>query len=432
MTSRAFWLAAVVLLALALPGLFLYQGEWIALALPLAVYVALGWLERPTSPALSAERQLSTDRITEGQPVTQSLTVTNNGAALPEVDVRDVWPLGLQLNSGDPWRVVHLPTGDSIELDFSFSGARGRYFFEPVRGLARDSFGLFEAPLTVAAPAKLLAYPRVTQLPPLPIRPPQTKGFSGPIPSRRRGAGQDFLGVREYQLGDSLRRINWRVSARHEAELFANEFELDRVADVCLIVDARPHTDQRVGGRRLVDYAIEATAGLAQGFLSAGHCVSVLVYGAGITRVYPGYGKHQLEKIMRVLATADTGVNYAFEALRNLPVRLLPANGQVVYVGPLVPADLELLVQLRASGYAVLVVSPDPLHGERLETPDPENADFVLAERLARIERAMLLQRLSRAGVQTVPWRVDQPIAPALEQAARTLKTGRRPVETRP
>lgn len=431
MTSRAFWLAAGVLLVMALAGLFLFQGEWIALALPLAVYLTLGWLERPTSPTLSAARDLSTDRITEGLPITQSLTVTNNGSSLPEVDMRDAFPPGLSLISGEPWHVLHLPTGGTINVEYALSGVRGRYFLPPVRGMARDSFGLFEKPFTLAAHAMLLVYPRVTDLPPLPIRPPQTKGFSGPIPSRRRGAGQDFLGVREYQLGDSLRRINWRVSARHDAELYANEFELDRVADVCLIVDARPHADQRVRGRRLLDYSVDATAGLAQGFLSAGHCVSVLVYGAGITRVYPGYGKHQLEKIMRVLAAADSGVNYAFETLRNLPVQLLPANGQVVYVGPLVPADLDLLVQLRASGYAVLVVSPDPLHAERLEAPDPESADFILAERLARVERAMLLQRLSRAGVQTVRWRVDQPIAPALEQTARTLKLSRQALEAR-
>lgn len=109
----------------------------------------------------------------------------------------------------------------------------------------------------------------------------------------------------------------------------------------------------------------------------------MLVYGAGIARVYPGYGKHQLEKILRVLAAADSGMNYAFETLRNLPVQLLPPKGQVVYVASLVPADLDLLVQLRARGYAVLVVSPDPLHAERLETPDAQSPEFRQAERLA-------------------------------------------------
>lgn len=431
MTSRAFWWAAGVLLALVLVGLFLSRGEWIALALPLAVYLTLGWLERPSATSLTAVRQLSTDRISEGLPVTGSLTVNNVGSALPEVDVRDTLSPGLRLTTGDPRRVAPLSAGERIDLEYSVEGPRGRYFFQPVQATARETFGLFEVPLPLAAPATLLVYPRVTDLPLLPIRPPQTKGFSGPLPSRRRGAGQDFLGVREYQLGDSLRRINWRVSARHDAELYANEFELDRVADVCLIVDARPHTDQRVRGRRLLDHAVEATGGLAQGFLSGGHCVSVLVYGAGIARVYPGYGKHQLEKILRVLAAADSGMNYAFETLRNLPVRLLPPKGQVVYVASLVPADLDLLVQLRARGYAVLVVSPDPLHAERLETPDAQSPEFRQAERLARIERAMLLQRLSRAGVQTVNWRVDEPLAAVLEQAARTMKTSRQPIEGR-
>ena len=116
MTSRAFWWAAGVLLALVLVGLFLFRGEWIALALPLAVYLTLGWLERPTETSLTAVRQLSTDRISEGLPVNGSLTVNNVGSALPEVDVRDTLSAGLRLTTGDPRRDVRPSAGERIDL----------------------------------------------------------------------------------------------------------------------------------------------------------------------------------------------------------------------------------------------------------------------------------------------------------------------------
>ena len=57
-----------------------------------------------------------------------------------------------------------------------------------------------------------------------------------------------FWGVREYQMGDSLRHINWKIAARRmiaarqAQELFTNEFEQERIADVGLILDARDQT----------------------------------------------------------------------------------------------------------------------------------------------------------------------------------------------
>lgn len=421
MIQRAFWVPALLVLGLALAGLIGLRGELLALALPLATYLVVAYLRAPQTFELEAERRLSTDRITEGMPVSATVAVHNAGGTIEELFLHDLVPPPAEIVEPGPARLARLEAGEPLSWTYRLQGRRGRYRFEGLAAAGLDPFGLFAQQGVVAARSDLLMYPRISELPALPIRPPQTKGFTGPIPSRRRGTGMDFLGVREYQLGDSLRHINWKASARHSVDLFANEYEQERVADVGLILDARPHVDIAVNGRRLFDYSVEATAGLAQAFLEAGHCVSLLVYGAGIARVFPGYGKQQRERILRVLAAADTGINYALEALRHLPVRMLPARCQVVYVGPLIPGDLEPLVGLRAQGYSVLVVSPDPLYAERLLTPDGGRADVAQAERLARVERAVLINGLRRAGVQVIHWRVDEPLAGILEQAGYGL-----------
>ena len=62
--------------------------------------------------------------------------------------------------------------------------------------------------------------------------------LAGPAPSRRLGRGLDFAEAREYQPGDDVRLIDWRVTARSgraHTKLFVEE----RERPVLLVVDCR-------------------------------------------------------------------------------------------------------------------------------------------------------------------------------------------------
>jgi uncharacterized protein (DUF58 family) len=281
------------------------------------------------------------------------------------------------------------------------------------------------------APANVLVFPNVTQLRQLHIHPRQTRGFAGPILARRGGSGVDFYGVREYQIGDSPRRINWRISSRHEQEFFSNEFEQEAIADVGLILDSRKQTNMVENDVTLFEYSVLAAASIADAVLQEGHRVSLLVYGFGMERVYPGYGKVQKKRIMRALAQAEPGDNYALESLVYLPTRLFPAHSQIILISPLSTDDLHPLLRLRAQGYEVLSVCPNPLNyavrlrSQRMDAKkqDPEMNATVL--RLAQIERALLFGNLRRSGIQIVDWQIDQPLASALHTVIAQPPHGR-------
>lgn len=63
---------------------------------------------------------------------------------------------------------------------------------------------------------------------------------SGPAMSRRLGRGLDFAEVREYQAGDDVRMIDWKVTAR-TGKTHTKLFVEERERPVMLVVDFRSH-----------------------------------------------------------------------------------------------------------------------------------------------------------------------------------------------
>jgi uncharacterized protein (DUF58 family) len=172
---------------------------------------------------------------------------------------------------------------------------------------------------------------------------------------------------------------------------------------------------------------VTAAASLARALLRDGHRLSLLVYGFGIERVLPGAGRQHVERILRGLAAASPQHHYALESLRYIPTRLFPARSQIIFVSPLVVEDYNPLVNFRALGYDVLVVSPNPLNFELLSNRAgvESRGDLSQALRLAMIERTVLLRRLERVGVWVVDWSVDLPLNQVLQARLAPLRWGR-------
>jgi len=397
---------------LLLLGLATLRGDLIALSVPLVLYLFFGLLRSPQTLDLEAHRQLSAERIAPHQTVTVTLSVTNRGETLDEILVEDVLPEGLKVTDGSNRHLARLARGETRAWTYEVSAPRGAYGFESIRVEARDGLGLLKRSQIFTVPIQLFALPPVLRLRNVLVRPRRTRVYAGTIPARVGGAGVDFFGVRDYQPGDSPRRINWRVSARQTETIYSNEFEQERVADIGIVLDGRDRTNV-FSGNSIFEYSVQAAAALAAAFLSQGNRVGLLLYGQYLHWTLPGYGKLQREKILHALASAQHGASDIFSNLAHLPARLFPVNSQIVFVSPLASEDLSALAQLRARGYQILVVSPDPVAFETARLPRIPQVEH--AARIVRLERELLLGQLRRAGIQLVNWDVSQPF----DQAAR-------------
>ncbi len=423
---RRFLLLAGLTYALLLAGLAIRNGGLLMLALPLAVYLLVALFYGPEEIRLRATRTLSLDRISHQTPVAVRLTIINEGARLEEVLIEDVVPRSLEVVDGETRLLTTLPPGGTVELAYTVRGTRGKYDFQDALATASETLGIFRRQVRLSAPAQLLVLPQVLRLRHIAIRPLHTRAYAGPVPARKGGAGVEFFGVREYQAGDPTRWINWRVSARHPHALFANEFEQERTADVGLILDARRRSDIWSPDGPLFEHTVSATASLAEAFLNDGNRVGLLIYGGALHWVFPGYGKVQRERILRALAAAETGESLVFDSLNYLPTRFFPAHSQIVLISPLCADDLPTLVRLRAYGYSLLVVSPDPVPFEARALGG--GADVTLAARIARLERTLLLHRMQRVGIQVVDWQVERPFDQVVHAALARLPHLRRTI----
>jgi uncharacterized protein (DUF58 family) len=321
--------------------------------------------------------------------------------------------------------VLELRHGKTATWTYTIRGPRGYYAFSSVRVKAHDPFGLVsrDHAFALSSAGRLFILPPVLRLKCVAIRPRRTRGYSGLVPARVGRTGTDFFGVPEYQASDPPHWMNWHTTARHPDTLFSNEFEQERVTDIGIVLDGRQRANL-YAHHSIFEYSTLAAAAMADAFLSQGNRVSLLLYGRFLQRTLPGYGKVQRERILRALALAEMGDSQAFADLDSIPTRLFPAHAQVVLISPLLPGsfplltertdDVEALIRLRARGYQVMVISPDPVAFEEsfiraVPLQEVSLPDVGLAARVARIERSLMLQRLQPAGIQVINWDVSKP-----------------------
>ncbi len=405
-------------------GLLARNGTLIAFAVPFIVVITTGLLTAPKEINITATRKIAKIRAIHAETVDVILTITNGGPALELVEIVDRVPEGLAVIEGSVTCLTSLRSGEECTISYSVRVSRGYYQFTTTTITARDRLGLTQRSIEAGAHGELYALPDLKSAGRIPIKPEKLLLHSGPIPSRTGGEGIQFFDIREYQPGDQLRHLNWRATAAKPDHLFTNEYEREHITEVGIILDARQATFPATEDLQLFERSILASSALAESFLNAGHRVGLLIYGKSMAWTYPGYGKRQREKILTALSAAEIGSTYISEQLDYLPTRLFPAKSQLILVSPLVREDIAVLQRLRSYGYSLFVVSPDPVDfeiagtksidygdpaagGERLPAPNETKSRRItrLAEKLAVIERKLIIRELEPASIFVLDWK---------------------------
>jgi uncharacterized protein (DUF58 family) len=402
-----------------LSGLLARNGQVLLLAVPFAVYLIIGILQCPTSMNIRAERTIDKKEVAAREAIHGRIVVENQGKPLANLRLADALPHSMSILDGHAEQRLALPGGEATELQYVVGAARGVYEWNSIHASASDPFGLFELQAEIPAHAEIHVRPEPMRLHPVPIKPRSTLHAPGPTAARLAGAGTDFWSIREYRAGDPLRRLNWRLSGRYPRQMFTNEYEGEEIADFGLILDARRLTNAHHAEEALFEASTRAAASLAETFIKQGNRVALLVFGENTSYLFPGYGKRQLNLVRRELAGATLGRSFSLKYLEYFPARVFPIRSVILVFSALDPRDGETYARLRALGYDVLLISPDPIDYIGRTLPDSEVNG--LAVRAARLERIVQLKGLLKMGVGVIDWQVNQPLDNLLQSTARYI-----------
>lgn len=125
--------------------------------------------------------------------------------------------------------------------------------------------------------------------------------FSGEYNSAFKGRGMAFSEVREYQLGDEIRSIDWNVTARFN-EPFVKVFEEEREMTVMLLVDMSASKGFGSNTQLKQDLVTELCAVLAFSAIQNNDKVGVIFFSDQIEKfIPPKKGKSHILMIIREL-----------------------------------------------------------------------------------------------------------------------------------
>jgi uncharacterized protein (DUF58 family) len=214
--------------------------------------------------------------------------------------------------------VTPLRAFERRQLPVTWEADRGMGEFPVERTwlMGTDPLGLFR--LCVASDPEITVevLPELTELPPLPIKAVGQTMHSGVFESKRSGDSPTFFGLRPYQIGDSVRRIDWRRSQRHNS-LVVRDYERLNATDATLLVDRRHVAWLEFGRLNSFEAIRDAAIALARGLMAQQIRVRFV---SGVLDLPFGKGAAHFdlitEAVQRIRADDGAGLDFAAEMAR--------------------------------------------------------------------------------------------------------------------
>jgi uncharacterized protein (DUF58 family) len=360
-----------------------------------------------------------------------TLTLTNLSGRRMRALVRDAWQPSagatanrhpIDLPDGESRRVVTplRPTrrGDRLADVVTIRS------FGPMRMAARQ--------VSVRVPGRLRVLPEFASRRHLPSRLARLRELDGRTAVQVRGAGTEFDSLREYVIGDDVRSIDWRATARR-SEVVVRTWRPERDRRVMIVLDTGRLAAGRIGDLPRIDASIEAALLLSALASRAGDRVDLIAYDRRIRSQVSGVaGPRILPALADALAPVDPAlIETDWPGIVGAVQQRLSQRALVVLLTTLEPAAVESgllpVVGPLAHDHTVVLASvadPEVAALRSGRGSAAEAFDAAAAER-TDLERAAVAVRLRQRGVEIVHALPDD-LAPRLADTYLALKAAGR------
>jgi uncharacterized protein (DUF58 family) len=375
-----------------------------------------------------------------GEPVNVGLLIRNGGRRRFRGQVRDAWAPSTRAEPRA--HAVDIVAGQVQRADTCLRPVRrGDQRSAAVTARSIGPLGMAGRQRSRPVPGQVRVLPPFLSRKHLPSRLARLREIDGLLPTLTRGQGTEFDSLREYVVGDDVRSIDWRATARR-ADVVVRTWRPERDRRVVIVLDTGRTAAGRVGvdptagdpgGWPRLDWSMDAALLLAALASRAGDHVDFLAHDR-VTRAGV-FGASRTELLARLVdamaplkpalvesdATAMVSAIVGRTRRRALVVLMTDLNASALDEGL-----LPVLPQLSAKHRVIVAAVTDP-RVDQLAAGRSDAAavyDAAAAER-SRNDRWRIASRLRHSGVDVI----DAPpteLAPALADRYLAMKAAGR------
>lgn len=366
-----------------------------------------------------------------GEPVDVTLAVANPGSRPVRGVLRDAWPPSAGVEQ-DRHR-ISVPAGGRRTLTVRLRPTRrGDRQASRVTVRSVGPLGLAARQGSHRVPWTVRALPPFHSRKHLPSRLARLQQLDGRQAALVRGEGTEFDSLREYVIGDDVRSIDWRATAR-SSDVMVRTWRPERDRHLLLVLDTGRTSAGRVGDSPRLDAAMDAALLLALLASRAGDRVDFLAYDRRLRAKVTGVsGADLLPSLVDAMAPLEPSLvetdarGMVAEVLQRARRRSLVVLFTGLDAAPLEEGLLPVLPSLTARHRLLLASVADSRVAEMaLGRGDAEAVyDAAAAERVLA-ERRHVTGLLTGHGVEVVDT-VPEDLPPALADRYLALKAAGR------
>ncbi|HOA35604.1 MAG TPA: DUF58 domain-containing protein [Bacillota bacterium] len=345
-----FLLAAAALLAGGrFPYLFFYMALFLFLIPCLWLRLSLG--------RLSGDIEVSSTYSEVGQTLTVLYRVKNSSRGrFPYLELTNVTGSSFSTAAAEN-KLVTLSPGETVVYRREVKcSRRGIYDLKTFRVKTGDPFGIFQISKPLAAGKEIKVYPQLKTYPGAAL--PARQYFGNMAVKEKQYENYSYIAdLREWQDGDSVKRIHWKQSARQE-RLVVKNYEPKADSSFNIFLDMCSSSYRHDRDHLLEDLAVEAAASLIYYGLKEGVPVQVFseLLPAGSLR-----GRHMRDyrKIMdRVIALSPAGRKDFAAFVHGYSYYLTPQSSLFLFTPRLNLSDAAAFLLLKQRGYFPVLFYP--------------------------------------------------------------------------
>ncbi len=357
-------------------------------------------------PPIIVKRQVHS-RMSNGDENPVVLHVKNLSPFQTQVQIIDELPVQFQVRDFK----IHtsLKGSEKKQLKYSLRPTeRGEYLFGDIRVFIASALGFLRRRITIHAEEKVSVYPSYIQLRNYQLLTGNTIQVNGGNKKiRKTGNSFEFEQVKDYVIGDDIRKLNWKATARN-GMMMVNQYTDEKSQQVFIIIDKGRLMKMPFDGLTLLDHAINSALVLTHVCLQKQDKIGLVTFAEKLLDIIPADRKMtQREIIVRSLYKQQTSFLEAdFEMLyMQVRAKIKQRSMLILFTNfeSLTGAKRQMqYLRSLSRHHLLLVVFFENTSLKQLSAADAETLEDVYVKTIADkfiMEKRLIVKELQQAGI---------------------------------